>query len=149
MNGLTPQEERIFGLERTIAAFKKYDAGRKNYIAEQNRVIEKLRQRVAALEKLTEQQHEQIDDLIDAYDKANGMIDNAANKAYVKELLDKITLYRESTSIPQQWLDDEDTSAMLKELTALRNGAVTMRTTIKRLKVENELLKKNNSYDTN
>lgn len=142
MNGLSPHEERIFGLERTIAAFKKYDAGRKNYIAEQERVIAQLRQRVADLEKLTEQQYEQIDDLIDSYDKANGMIDNAESKAYVKELLDKMALYRDSTTIPQRWLDDEGTTAMLKELTALRKGAVTMRTTIKRLKAENEQLKK-------
>lgn len=142
MNGLTPQEERIFALERTIAAFKKYDIGRKNYIAEQNRIIEQLRQRIVDLEKLTEQQHEQIDDLIDAYDKANGMIDNAENKAYVKELLDKITLLRDTTTLPKRYLDDDGTMTMLKELTALRNGAVTMRTTIKRLKSENEILKK-------
>lgn len=129
-------------MERTIAAFKKYDIGRKNYIAEQNRIIEQLRQRIADLEKLTEQQHEQIDDLIDAYDKANGMIDNAANKAYVKELLDKIILLRDTTTLPKRYLDDDGAMAILKELTALRNGAVTMRTTIKRLKSENEILKK-------
>lgn len=142
MNGLSPQQERIFGLERTIAAFKKYDAGRKNYIAEQERVIAQLRQRVADLEKLTEQQHEQIDDLIDAYDKANGMIDNTESKAYVKELLNKMALLRDTTTLPKRYLDDDGAFTMLKELTALRKGAVTMRTTIKRLKAENELLKK-------
>lgn len=147
MNGLTPQEERIFGLERTIAAFKKYDVGRKNYIAEQERVIAKLRQRVADLEKLTEQQHEQIDDLIDAYDKANGMIENAESKAYVKGLLDKITVLRDTTTLSKRYLDDDGVMTMLRELAALRKETLTMRTTIKRLKAENELLKKNN-HDT-
>lgn len=142
MNGLDPQKERIYNLERTIAAFKKYDIKRKNYIAEQNRVIENLRKRITDLEKLTEQQHEQIDVLIDSYDKANGMKDNSANKAYVKKLLDEISLLKGTALLPKRILEDESQLNMLKELASLRHATLTMRTTIKRLNAENELLRK-------
>ena len=141
MNGTTPQEEHIYRLQRAINDFKKYDAGRKNYIAEQDKRIEKLTARVAELEALTEQQHGQIDELIDSYEKANGFVGNEAGKAYVKELLDKISTLKTVVRLADRGIIG-DKMSLIQELTALRKGAATMRTKISCLRKEVKMLRK-------
>lgn len=85
----------VLRLRYTIAKFKEYDAKRKRYVAHLERLVEKYRARIKELEKLTERQHNEIDELINSYETARPLISNPEQKAYVFELVEKIGKLRD------------------------------------------------------
>ena len=74
-------------LRYTIAKFKEYDKKRKRYIAHLERMLGRNKQKIESLEALTERQHEEIDELMDAYDGAKPLIADRSHRAYVYELI--------------------------------------------------------------
>lgn len=74
-------------LRYTISRFKEYDKKRNRYIAHLTRMNEQLSEKVKRLERLTERQHEEIDELMDAYNGAKPLIADKAHRAYVYELI--------------------------------------------------------------
>lgn len=67
-------------LRYLINRYKEHDKKR-------NRYIEELLAEIDRLKKLTERQHEEIDELIDAYDNAKPLILSPKQKAYIYELI--------------------------------------------------------------
>ncbi|TGY80984.1 hypothetical protein [Lepagella muris] len=74
-------------LRYLIDKYKKHDKKRNNYIAHLTRQNEQLLDKTKRLEALTERQHEEIDELIDAYNGAKPLIADKAHRAYVYELI--------------------------------------------------------------
>ena len=79
--------DEISKLRYTIAKFKEYDKKRKRYLCHLENEIIRLKERVKELEGLTMRQHEEIDELIDAYECAKPLIADPKHKAYVYELV--------------------------------------------------------------
>ena len=79
--------DEVSRMKYTIEKFKRYDSRRKNYIANLHQEIASLKEKVKSLESLTERQHEEIDELIDAYNCAKPLISDPKQKAYVYELI--------------------------------------------------------------
>lgn len=50
-------------------------------------MLERNKQKIESLEALTERQHEEIDELMDAYDGAKPLIADRSHRAYVYELI--------------------------------------------------------------
>lgn len=73
-------DDEVYRLRYIIAKFKEYDAKRKLY-------VQQLRQRIRELENLTEQQHLDMDALIEAYNCARPLIANPKEKATIYELI--------------------------------------------------------------
>lgn len=78
-------------LRYTIAKYKEHDKKRNRYMAHLERQNDRYRQRIESLEALTERQHEEIDELMDAYDGAKPLIADRSHRAYVYELLKRAT----------------------------------------------------------
>lgn len=74
-------------LRYLIDKYKKHDKKRNNYIAHLTRQNEQLLDKTKRLEALTERQHEEIDELMDAYNGAKPLIADKAHRAYVYELI--------------------------------------------------------------
>lgn len=74
-------------LRYLIDKYKKHDKKRNNYIAHLTRQNEQLLDKTERLEALTERQHEEIDELMDAYNGAKPLIADKAHRAYVYELI--------------------------------------------------------------
>lgn len=74
-------------LRYLIDKYKKHDKKRNGYIAHLTRQNEQLLDKIKRLEALTERQHEEIDELMDAYNGAKPLIADKAHRAYVYELI--------------------------------------------------------------
>lgn len=74
-------------LRYLISKYKEHDKKRNRYIAHLMRQNEQLLDKVKRLEGLTERQHEEIDELMDAYNGAKPLIADKAHRAYVYELI--------------------------------------------------------------
>lgn len=74
-------------LRYLIDKYKKHDKKRNNYIAHLTRQNEQLLDKTKRLEALTERQHEEIDELMDAYNGTKPLIADKAHRAYVYELI--------------------------------------------------------------
>jgi len=74
-------------LRYLLDKYKKHDKKRNNYIAHLTRQNEQLLDKTKRLEALTERQHEEIDELMDAYNGAKPLIADKAHRAYVYELI--------------------------------------------------------------
>ena len=74
-------------LRYIISKYKEHDKKRNGYIAHLMRQNEQLIEKNKRLEALTERQHEEIDELMDAYDGAKPLIAYKAHRAYVYELI--------------------------------------------------------------
>lgn len=74
-------------LRYTISKYKEHDRKRNRYIAHLLRQNEQLIEKNKRLEALTERQHEEIDELMDAYNGAKPLIADKAHRAYVYELI--------------------------------------------------------------
>lgn len=94
--------DEVSRLRYTIAKYKEHDKKRNNYIAHLIRQNETLVEKVKRLEKLTEQQHEEIDELIAAYDGAKPLIADPEHKAWVYELVKKAQQLKEARRIAGQ-----------------------------------------------
>lgn len=80
-------QDEEFRLRYLIDKYKKHDKKRNNYIAHLTRQNEQLLDKTKRLEALTERQHEEIDELMDAYNGAKPLIADKAHRAYVYELI--------------------------------------------------------------
>lgn len=78
-------------LRYIIAKFKIYDNTRKQYLAYLERLNKQYEQKIESLEALTEHQHEEIDELMDAHNDAKPFIADQLHRAYVYELLKRAT----------------------------------------------------------
>ena len=74
-------------LRYLIDKYKAHDKKRNGYIAHLIRQNEQLIEKIKRLEALTERQHEEIDELIDAYNGAKPLIADKTHRAYVYELI--------------------------------------------------------------
>lgn len=74
-------------LRYLIDKYKKHDKKRNRYIAHLLQMNDQQAEKIKRLEALSERQHEEIDELIDAYDGAKPLIADKAHRAYVYELL--------------------------------------------------------------
>lgn len=74
-------------LRYLISKYKEHDKKRNRYVAHLMRQNEQLTDKVKRLEALTERQHEEIDELMDAYNGAKPLIADKAHRAYVYELI--------------------------------------------------------------
>ena len=74
-------------LRYLIDKYKNHDKKRNNYIAHLTRQNEQLLDKTKRLEALTERQHEEIDELMDAYNGAKPLIADTTHRAYVYELI--------------------------------------------------------------
>lgn len=81
--------DELSRLRYTIAKYKEHDKKRNRYVAHLQRMYEQQREKVKRLEALTEHQHEEIDELMAAYDGAKPLISDKSHRAYVYELLKK------------------------------------------------------------
>lgn len=137
---------RTTRLEKAIRDFKAYDADRKKYVRKIEAENNELQDRNSRLMLEIQTLNQKIDALIDSYDNARPMKDNSGNKAYVKELLDKIAL----SPMSSQNLVGLD-NALAREVLSLRKGMATLQTKNSELKKENRILKKTlgEDYDTN
>ena len=76
-----------FRLRYLIDKYKAHDKKRNGYIAHLMLQNEQLSDKIKRLEALTERQHEEIDELMDAYNGAKPLIADKAHRAYVYELI--------------------------------------------------------------
>lgn len=79
--------DELYRLRYTITKYKEHDKKRNRYMAHLQRMYEQQREKVKRLELLTERQHEEIDELIDAYNAAKPLIADKSHRAYVYELI--------------------------------------------------------------
>lgn len=99
----------------------------KEHDKKRNRYIEELLAEIDRLKKLTERQHEEIDELIDAYDNAKPLILSPKQKAYIYELIkrsresSKYRIKCENLTTANKQLSDKNKK--LKE----KNAALTER----------------------
>lgn len=82
--------DEVTRLRYTIARFKEYDRKRKTYLRNLEHACENYRNKIKEYEALTERQHYEIDELMNAYENSKPLIDNPSQKAYVYELLHRI-----------------------------------------------------------
>ena len=118
-------------LRYLVNRYKEHDRKRKRYIEELLAEIERLK-------KITEHQHEEIDELIDAYDNAKPLIQNPKQKAYIYELIKRSresSNYRikcENLTIANKQLSDKNKKLKEKN-TALTERIQALEEIIKRL----------------
>lgn len=74
-------------LRYLIDKYKEHDKKRNRYIAHLLRMNDQQAEKIKRLEALSERQHEEIDELMDAYDGAKPLIADKAHRAYVYELI--------------------------------------------------------------
>ncbi len=74
-------------LRYLISKYKEHDKKRNRYIAHIENLYEQQRAKSKRLEALTERQHEEIEELMNAYDGAKPLIADKNHRAYVYELL--------------------------------------------------------------
>lgn len=82
--------DELSRLRYLVAKYKEHDKKRTRYMNHLERINETYRNKIKEYEKLTERQHDEIDELIAAYDRAKPLIANPDQKAYVYELLERI-----------------------------------------------------------
>lgn len=103
-------------LRYIIAKFKEYDKKRKHYIAHLEHLNERYRQKIESLEA---RQHEEIDELMNAYDGAKPLIADRSHRAYVYELLKRANevskLKRKCDNIEEENKTLHDKNKRLKE----------------------------------
>lgn len=84
-------QDEVCRLRYIIKKYKKHDKKRNRYMAHLQRMYDTQREKVKRLEALTERQHEEIDELMDAYNGAKPLIADRAHRAYVYELIKRST----------------------------------------------------------
>lgn len=131
------KDARIAELERAISDFKAYDAERTIYLRRVEKENAEVQERNDRLTLDNENLSQKIDTLIDSYDKAGLMKDNSGNKAYVKELLDRICVRPMSTKSLEQM-----ESALAREVVSLRKGMRTLQGHCTELSRENARMKR-------
>lgn len=141
MNGFKPTkaQHRIMELESCIRNFKVYDKKRMTYLRGLEKENEELKGQKVRLNLQIDRLGEQINILIDTYDKADVMKDGSDRRNYVKGLLDRIM--DGTPRISKRQLEMIDT-VLSKEVLSLRKGMTTMANRIKDLEKENEKLKR-------
>lgn len=133
-----------FGWKKQSRDFKTYDKERQKYLRRIEQTNADLKERNSRLSLEIQRLKYQIDTLIDSYDNAGVMKDNSGNRAYVKELLDKIA-DKPTSTVAIEGLD----SVLAREVLSLRKGHTTLQSKITELKKENRILKAkiNTDYD--
>lgn len=107
-------------LRFTIARYKEHDKKRKRYILNLMDEIENAKKRVKQLELLTERQHNEIDELIDAQENAKPLIANPNQKACVYKLLQRIEHLKPFASLYNKAMERCDRQELrIKELEEL------------------------------
>lgn len=111
-------QDELHKLRYTIKKFKAYDSERKKYIAGLLNEMERKDERIRQLEALTERQHADIDEMLDAYANAGPLIAEPKKKAFLYELVRRS---KESTSLRKrlakiteqaEWLETERSRLM-------------------------------------
>ncbi len=74
-------------LRYLIKKYKEHDRKRNRYIAHVENLFEQQKEKSKRLQALTEREHEEMDELMDAYDGAKPLIADMKHRAYVFELL--------------------------------------------------------------
>lgn len=82
--------DELSRLRYLVTKYKAHDKKRTAYMHRLERLNETYRNKIKEYEKLTERQHDEIDELIAAYDRAKPLIADPDQKAYVYELLLRI-----------------------------------------------------------
>ena len=118
-------------LRYLICKYKEHDKKRNNYIAHLMRMNEQQSEKIKRLESLTERQHEEIDELMDAYNGAKPLIADKAHRAYVYELIKRSNESSKNKRMVEI-LTDKNTS-LSEENKNLNNRVIALETIIKKL----------------
>ncbi len=92
-------------LQYLVNRYKEHDRKR-------NRYIEELLAEIERLNQLTQHQHEDIDELIDAYENAKPLVQNPKQKAYIYELIKRS---RESSNFKSKCQNLTETNKQLSD----------------------------------
>lgn len=118
-------------LRYLIDKYKEHDKKRNRYIAHQLRMNDQQAEKIKRLEALSERQHEEIDELMDAYDGAKPLIADKAHRAYVYELIKRANEAKKNRRVVEK-LTTENTR-LSEENKGLKDRVKALETIIKNL----------------
>lgn len=118
-------------LRYLIDKYKEYDKKRNRYIAHLLRMNDQQAEKIKRLEALSERQHEEIDELMDAYDGAKPLIADKAHRAYVYELIKRANEAKKNRRVVEK-LTTENTR-LSEENKGLKDRVKALETIIKNL----------------
>lgn len=118
-------------LRYLIDKYKEHDKKRNRYIAHLFRMNDQQAEKIKRLEALSERQHEEIDELMDAYDGAKPLIADKAHRAYVYELIKRANEAKKNRRVVEK-LTTENTR-LSEENKGLKDRVKALETIIKNL----------------
>ena len=118
-------------LRYLIDKYKEHDKKRNRYIAHLLRMNDQQAEKIKRLEALSERQHEEIDELMDAYDGAKPLIADKAHRAYVYELIKRANEAKKNRRVVEK-LTTENTR-LSEENKGLKDRVKALETIIKNL----------------
>lgn len=118
-------------LRYLIDKHKEHDKKRNRYIAHLLRMNDQQAEKIKRLEALSERQHEEIDELMDAYDGAKPLIADKAHRAYVYELIKRANEAKKNRRVVEK-LTTENTR-LSEENKGLKDRVKALETIIKNL----------------
>lgn len=118
-------------LRYLIDKYKEHDKKRNRYIAHLLRMNDQQAEKIKRLEALSERQHEEIDELMDAYDGAKPLIADKAHRAYVYELIKRANEAKKNRRVVEK-LTTENTR-LSEENKGLKGRVKALETIIKNL----------------
>jgi hypothetical protein len=118
-------------LRYLIDKYKEHDKKRNRYIAHLLRMNDQQAEKIKRLEALSERQHEEIDELMDAYDGAKPLIADKAHRAYVYELIKRTNEAKKNRRVVEK-LTTENTR-LSEENKGLKDRVKALETIIKNL----------------
>lgn len=118
-------------LRYLIDKYKEHDKKRNRYIAHLLRMNDQQAEKIKRLEALSERQHEEIDELMDAYDGAKPLIADKAHRAYVYELIKRANEAKKNRRVVEK-LTTENTR-LSEENKGLKDREKALETIIKNL----------------
>lgn len=124
-------QDELCRLRYTIAKYKEHDKKRNRYIAHLLRMNDQQAEKIKRLEALSERQHEEIDELMDAYDGAKPLIADKAHRAYVYELIKRANEAKKNRRVVEK-LTTENTR-LSEENKGLKDRVKALETIIKNL----------------
>ena len=118
-------------LRYLIDKYKEHDKKRNRYIAHLLRMNDQQAEKIKRLEALSERQHEEIDELMHAYDGAKPLIADKAHRAYVYELIKRANEAKKNRRVVEK-LTTENTR-LSEENKGLKDRVKALETIIKNL----------------
>jgi len=118
-------------LRYLIDKYKEHDKKRNRYIAHLLRMNDQQAEKIKRLEALSERQHEEIDELMDAYDGAKPLIADKAHRANVYELIKRANEAKKNRRVVEK-LTTENTR-LSEENKGLKDRVKALETIIKNL----------------